>query len=157
MAKTNFTSVNVKAIISSTSNKIDEDFGQEVATKTVYIEVPDKKDVKKLIDLGMQQYTPKDKEGKPYFIVKASQKVKKFIDKENFELVDFRVQNDEGIIISNYTTDGNEIYINIIKIEPEEKKRKPFFRLSAIVGMIEQVKQTNPFEDLFSDDEEMPF
>ena len=91
----NFETVIVKAQITATSNKSDGKYKQKTPTKTVYIVPENAQEEQKLIDFGLTQYTPdneKDKNAKPYFIVKATKLVKFYTSKEDYEEVYFGTQ-----------------------------------------------------------------
>lgn len=162
----NFTTVVVPAIITATSNKVSEDYKQEVNTKTVYFHVEDPKKAQKLIDLGMTEYTPDtetDPDAKPYFIAKATQNVRLYTSKDQFEEKPFTVEIDNpetGLPQANpnlYTTET--VHVSIIKVKGG-KGKNDFFRLNAILlpslEMLKEVEAANPFAELFEDDD-LPF
>ena len=75
----NFDTVVAQATITATSNKSDGKYKQKKATKAVYLVPATEEDAQKLIDFGLQLYTPdteKDPDARPYFIVKATENVK---------------------------------------------------------------------------------
>lgn len=160
MAKTTkkdeqFTNVIVPAIITATSNKTDEDFKQETPTKTVYFNVSDKDKVKELEALGMTEYTPKDKDGKPYFICKATKAVKIYFKdgstiEKMFTTTTIDPQTMQEVASPNLFTDS-EVVLSVIKVKGG-KGKNDFFRINAIllddIEELKQVEQTNPFADL---------
>lgn len=160
MAKTTkkdeqFTNVIVPAIITATSNKTDEDFKQETPTKTVYFNVTDKAKIKELEELGLTCYTPKDKDGKPYFICKATKAVKIYFKdgstvEKMFTTITIDPQTMQKVASPNLFTD-TEVFISVIKVKGG-KGKNDFFRINAIllddIEELKQVEQTNPFADL---------
>lgn len=149
--KTQFSSVVVSAKIVATSNKVDKDFEQKIPSKTVYFETKTKEDAKKLIDLGLTQYTSEDK--KPFFIVKAKAEMPVYFKGSNDKVMKNMAVNavnpetlEEQTNPNIYTEDF--IDINIVKVK---SGNKDFYRISAMqVSDIEQlitVEQTNPFND----------
>lgn len=150
-----FTNVIVPAIITATSNKTDEDFKQETPTKTVYFNVTDKAKIKELEELGLTCYTPKDKEGKPYFIVKATKAVKIYFKdgstiEKMFTTITIDPQTMQKVASPNLFTD-TEVFLYVIKVKGG-KGKNDFFRINAIllddIEELKEVKQTNPFADL---------
>ena len=146
-----FTSVIVSAKISATSNKQDSDFKQEKPSKTVYFQTKTKEDVKKLIDLGLTQYTSEDKE--PFFVVKAKAEMPVYFkdsDEKIMKNMSIKTVNpqtmEEETNPNIYTEDF--IVLNIVIIKAP-KGKNDFYRISAMqVTDIEQfikVEQTNPF------------
>ena len=160
MAKTTkkdeqFTNVIVPAIITATSNKTDEDFKQETPTKTVYFNVTDKAKIKELEELGLTCYTPKDKDGKPYFICKATKVVKIYFKdgstiEKMFTTITIDPQTMQKVASPNLFTD-TEVVISVIKVKGG-KGKNDFFRINAIllddIEELKEVEQTNPFADL---------
>lgn len=161
----NFETVVAKVQITATSNKSDGKYKQKAPTKTVYI-VPEKaEEAKKLIDFGLTMYTPdseKDKEAKPYFIVKATQLVKFYTSKEEHEEVIFGTEIEEvnpetGEILTkktlNYTT-TEPVHVSIMFVEGGDNGND-FYRLNSIMhkdrGVLQEVKPVNPFASLFED------
>lgn len=149
--KSQFTSAIVSAKISATSNKQDKDFSQKIPSKTVYFETKTKEDAKKLIDLGLTQYTSEDKE--PFFIVKAKAEMPVYFkgsDEKVMKNMSIKTVNpqtmEEETNPNIYTEDF--IDLNIVKVKAP-KGKNDFYRISAMqVTDIEQlikVEQTNPF------------
>jgi len=162
-----FQTVVVPAIITATSNKVSEDFKQEVNTKTVYFHVIDQVKAQQLEKIGMTQYTPdteKDPDAKPYFIVKATKMVKLYTSLDNFTEKPFTVEeiNEEtGLPQSTPNLYTEEIvHLAIIKVKGA-KGKNDFFRLNAIllpaVEMLKEVEAVNPFAEFFIDDDDLPF
>ena len=160
----NFDTVVAQATITATSNKSDGKYKQKKATKAVYL-VPDtEEDTKKLVDFGLQLYTPeteKDPEAKPYFIVKATENVKIFTSETEFEEVNFGVSyedvNQETGEITvkktpNYKTE-TPVHVAIMFIEGGDNGND-FFRLNALMmedtAILEEVQPVNPFAGLFA-------
>lgn len=162
----NFETVIVKAQITATSNKSDGKYKQKVSTKTVYIVPETEEEAKKLIDFGLTMYTPdteKDKEAKPYFIVKATQLVKFYTSKEEYEEVFFGtevedVDTETGEITTkkalNYNT-TEPVHLAIMFVEGGDNGND-FYRLNAIMhkdrSILEEVQPVNPFASLFEGD-----
>lgn len=144
----NFLTVIVPAVISATSNKVSKDFKQETPTKTVYFNVTDSKKVDELVSLGMTQYTPDDENAEPYFIAKATKKVKVFINKDEFIERDFSVET------PNINTNDEQVYLSVVKVKGE-KGKNDFFRINAILvsdyDQIKEVEAQKPFASLFED------
>lgn len=159
----NFETIIVKAQITATSNNNDSKFKQKKPSKTVYIVPDNKEDEKKLIDFGLTQYTPdnkKDKNAKPYFIIKSTQFVKFYVSEEEYSEVFFGTQieevNDETgetrvKKASNYMT-SEPVYIAIMFVQGGDNGND-FYRLNAIMHenplVLEEVKPINPFSQLF--------
>ena len=162
----NFETVIVKAQITATSNKSDGKYKQKKPTKTVYIVPENAQEEKKLINFGLTQYTPdneKDKNAKPYFIVKATQLVKFYTSQEDYEEVYFGTQVEDvnaetGEITTkkalNYTT-SEPVHLAIMFVEGGENGND-FYRLNAIMhkdrSILEEVQPVNPFANLFEGD-----
>lgn len=149
--KSQFTSAIVSAKISATSNKQDVDFSQKNPSKTVYFQTKTKEDAKKLIDLGLTQYTSEDEE--PFFIVKAKAEMPIYFkdsDEKIMKNMSIKTVNsqtmEEETNPNIYTEDF--IDLNIVKVKAV-KGKNDFFRITAMqVTDIEQfikVEQTNPF------------
>ena len=161
-----FQTVVVPAIITATSNKVSEDFKQQVNTKTVYFHVLDRKKAELLEKLGMTEYTPdneKDPEAKPYFIAKATKIVKLYTSKDIYTEKTFAVEeiNEEtGLPQSTPNLYTDEIvHLAIIKVKGA-KGKNDFYRINAILlpslDMLKEVEAVNPFADLFESDD-LPF
>ena len=155
MAQNQFEFVNVKAIITATSNKVSQDFSQETPTKTIYFTVSDKKKVKELEELGLTLYTPEDKEGKPYFIVKASKVVKIWLSKDEYIEKMFTTEIIDTTTLENvsnpnlYTED--EILISVVKVKAP-KGKNDFYRINNMmvsdILQLKEVEKSNPFEEM---------
>lgn len=159
----NFDTVVAKVIITATSNKSDGKYKQKKATKAVYLVPATEEDAKKLIDFGLQLYTPdtkKDPDAKPYFIVKATETVKIFTSETDFEEVNFGVSYEDvnpetGEITvkktPNYKT-KIPVYVAIMFVEGGDNGND-FFRINALmiedVLTLEEVQPVNPFVGLF--------
>ena len=158
-----FTTIIAKAIITATSNKVSDDFKQDIPTKTIYFTVQDEKKIKQLQELGMVQYTT-EKEGYPnYFICKATKFVKIYTNRDDYFEKDFGVTTikEDGTEIKNPNLKTDEpIYLSIVKVKAP-KGKNDFFRVTAILtddsSKLIEVTQENPFKNLFINDEELPF
>ena len=166
----NFETVIVNARITATSNKSDGKYKQKVPTKTVYLVPESEAETKKLIDFGLTQYTPdneKDKKAKPYFIVKATQLVKFYTSKDDYEEVYFGAQvedvNSETGEITvkkslNYTT-TEPVFVAVMFVEGGDNGND-FYRLNSIMHkdreILQEVQPVNPFASLF-EGESNPF
>ena len=158
-----FTTIITKAIITATSNKVSDDFKQNIPTKTIYFTVPDEKKIKQLQELGMTMYTPEE-EGVPnYFICKATKFVTIYTNRDDYFEKDFGVTTikEDGVEIKNPNLKTDEpIYLSIVKVKAS-KGKNDFFRVNAIltddITKLIEVTQDNPFKDLFINDEELPF
>lgn len=155
-----FTSINLVGRISATSNKVSEDFKQELPTKTIYIVPKDKKEIEKLEKFGLTLYTPTEKGSESYTIVKSAKTVKHYknVKDEAPKKIVMTVEDKDGHTNPNFYTEEN-IILNITKVKAQ-KGKNDFYRLTAIlapVGAILEVKDTNPFEDLEDLEDELPF
>ena len=74
MSKNKLESLNVNAIITATSDKQSDTFVSKDPRKSLYFTV-ENDEAQKLKAFGMQEYTPNDPEGKPYFIVQSASKI----------------------------------------------------------------------------------
>lgn len=158
-----FVTIIAKAIITATSNKVSEDFKQDIPTKTIYFTVQDEKKIKQLQDLGMIMYTPKEEEAPNYFICKATKFVKIFTNRDNYFEKDFGVTTikEDGSEFKNPNLKTDEsIYLSIVKVKAP-KGKNDFFRVNAILtddtSKLIEVTQENPFKDLFINHEDLPF
>lgn len=155
-----FTSINLIGKISATSNKVSEDFKQETPTKTIYIVPKDKKEIEKLKKFGLPLYKPKEKESESYTIVKSVKTVKhyKSVEDNSPQNMIMTVEDENGKTVPNLYTEENVI-LNITKVKAQ-KGKNDFYRLTAIlapVGTILEVEATNPFSDLESSEDDLPF
>lgn len=133
--------------ISTTSNKVDGQFKQEVNTKTAYL-TTDEKTAKELEEFGLQKYTSeKDKED--FFILKLANKLRLYYPDGHNELrQDLSNVEIDGTETLNFKTkDDSTISINIVK---GENMGNVFYRLQAILvenaSIIEPIEPENPFE-----------
>ena len=158
----NFQTVTVPAIITATSNKVSSEFKQETPTKTIYFHVPDPKKAEQLEKFGMTQYTPDtetDPEAKPYFIAKATKKVRLFTGRTTHVEKLFSVDlfdEDTGLPIPNPNVYTDEIvHLAIIKVKGG-KGKNGFYRVNAILlptlDTLKEVEAVNPFAELFGED-----
>ena len=158
-----FITIIAKAIITATSNKVSDDFKQDIPTKTIYFTVQDEEKIKQLQDLGMTMYTPKEEEAPHYFICKATKFVKMYTNEYYYFEKDFGVTTikEDGTEMKNPNLKTDEpIYLSIVKVKAP-KGKNDFFRVNAIltddITKIIEVTQENPFKDLFINDEDLPF
>ena len=158
-----FITVIAKAIITSTSNKISNDFNQDIPTKTIYFTVQDEKKIKQLQELGLTLYTPEEKEAPNYFICKATKFVKIYTNRDDYFEKDFGVTTikEDGTEMKNPNLKTDEpIYLSIVKVKGTRGKND-FYRVNAILtddsSKLIEVNQENPFKDLFINDEDLPF
>jgi len=134
-------------IISTTSNKVDGKFKQEVDTKTAYL-TTDEKTASELEKFGLQKYTSEnDKED--FFIIKLANKLRVyFSDGSNQLRQDLSNVEFEGQETLNFQTAENKnVSINIVK---GENMGNVFYRLQAILVKdmddISHIEPENPFE-----------
>lgn len=147
----------VQGIITSTSNKMDDNFKQEKPSKTLYIVVEDKNQIKELESLGLMLYKSEDKTVKPFFIIKAVTDMKVYKSEKDYEIVNFGIyqldpETGEEKKNPNYQTE-EPVFLSIIKVKGQ-KGKNGFYRVNAILdpkGHLQEVKSENPFESLFKD------
>lgn len=158
-----FKTIIAKAIITATSNKVSEDFKQDIPTKTIYFTVQDEKKIKQFQELGMIMYTPEEEEAPNYFICKATKFVKIYTNRDDYFEKDFGVTTikEDGTEMKNPNLKTDEpIYLSIVKVKAP-KGKNDFFRVNAILtddtSKLIEVTQENPFKELFIKDEELPF
>ena len=158
-----FITIIAKAIITTTSNKISDDFKQDIPTKTIYFTVQDEKKIKQLQELGMTLYTPEDKEAPNYFICKATKFVKIYTNRDDYFEKDFGVTTikEDGTEMKNPNLKTDEpIYLSIVKVKAP-KGKNDFLRVNAILtddtSKLIEINQENPFKNLFINDEDLPF
>ena len=139
-----FKNILVKAFIQSTSNKIDESNKQETPTKTLYISVPNKKDITRLTDFGLTLYSSRE-DNSEFFIIKGAEKVKVYDTEGN--IVERKLTTD----LPNFTSNDKLVGLNITHITPDKKNHNPFFRITAIkvsdYDDLAEIESKNPFED----------
>ena len=133
--------------ISTTSNKVDGKFKQEVPTKTAYL-TTDEQTGMELQAFGLQKYTSKeDKED--FFILKLANKLRVYYPDGHNELrQDLSNVEIDGTETLNFkTNDDSVISVNIVK---GENMGNEFYRLQAILvdnaNVIEPIEPENPFE-----------
>ena len=133
--------------ISTTSNKVDGKFKQEVNTKTAYL-TADEQTTKELEAFGLQKYTSeKDKED--FFILKLANKLRLYYPDHHNELRQdlSNVELDGTETLNFKTKDDSTISINVVK---GENMGNVFCRLQAILvdnaSRIEPIEPENPFE-----------
>ena len=119
------------------NNKQDDDFSQKIPSKTVYFETKTKEDVKKLIDLGLTQYTSEDK--KPFFIVKAKAEMPIY-----FKDSDEKIMKNMSIKTVNTQTMEEETNPNILK------EKLAYDITKRVHGKEEADKALNTAKEIFS-------
>lgn len=135
-------------VISTTSNKVDGKFKQEIATKTAYLHA-DEETAKELEEFGLQKYTSKDN-NEDFFILKIANKLRVYFkgQKDSQVRQDMSNVSFEGQETLNFkTSDDTTISINVVK---GENMGNVFFRLQAILvetmDDITHIEPENPFE-----------
>lgn len=147
----------IKGMVTATSKKNnDDDFKQEVPTKTAYVRT-DEENAKKLVDFGLTKYSSKDDNGDDidFFIIKFPKNLMVYLPNghgfKRPDLSQIHVKNDIGEYeeTNNFKTpDDKMLPLNIIK---GNHKNNDFFRVQAIRvdtnEDIEQILPENPFGD----------
>lgn len=134
-------------VISTTSNKTDGEFKQEIPTKTAYITTTDQATSEALEKYGLTKYTSKEK-NENFFIIKLVNNLKVYFPNgENMLRKDMSNTTFEGQDTLNFkTADGVHVSVNIVK---GENKGNEFFRIQAILvndmNDISQIEPENPF------------
>ena len=132
----------IQGSITATSNKVSNKFKAENPTKTVYIVVDESFD-KAMQWFGLTRYTSKE-DGKPFYIVKASQKIALYASGKTGE----SPETIPGTVDTpNFKTKENVLVkMNLVK---GNKNNNDFYRLQAIqisgANDIETIEQQNPF------------
>ena len=115
--------INVKVNITATSNKQNSDYKIENPKKSVFITPENDFEKQKLINFGLTEYTPKDG-GEPFFIVKATDEVKCWLNGKVVEKLPTSIQD------PNFKfEEGKFLTVNIIQGENMKNK---FYRINAI-------------------------
>lgn len=114
--------INVSVTITATSNKQDSKFKVENPKKSLYITPQNNVEKQALIDLGLREYTSKD--GISFFIVKATDQIKCWLNGEVAHIINATV-NDDNFKFK----DGYFATVNIVEGENMNNK---FYRLNAI-------------------------
>lgn len=127
----------IKAVITATSNKQDGRFKSDNPRKSLYV-VADQKNTELLKGFGLTEYTPKDKDGKPYFIIKTGAKL------DHYQLGTL-VGEISGLVDSpNFTSNGEEVGIALFQEKTD--LGKTYTRAYAVNGTVAEVEKQNPFE-----------
>lgn len=136
----------IQGIITATSNKQDQEFIQEVPTKTVYLKV-DEPTSKKLQEFGLTEYSSKS-DGEKFFIIGIVREPMIY----NPQGIGYKdpslslINGDEGQN-PNYKT-SESIGLNVIK---GEFRGNNFYKIQALRlenrDQIEKVEAENPFGD----------
>lgn len=133
--------------ISTTSNKVNDKFKQEINTKTSYITSNDEQTVKALENFGLKKYTSKDK-NENFFILKFANKLRLYFpdgtNQLRQDLSNIKYEEQETL---NFKTDENRpVSINVVK---GENMGNNFYRLQSIlidnIDQIEHIEPENPF------------
>ena len=138
----------IKGQITATSKKQNDDFKQEIPTKTAYV-TTDEDSAKVLERFGLQKYTSKE-DGSLFFIIKMPANLMVYLPNGvGAKRPDLSQITFEGIETNNFKTpDDKLLLLNIIK---GNHKNNDFFRLQAIrletESDIEEIKPENPFGD----------
>lgn len=115
--------INANVTITATSNKQNLHYRIENPKKSVYITPENDIEKQKLIDFGLTEYTPK-KGGEPFFIVKATDEIKCWLNGNVVETLQTSVED------PNFKfEDGKFLTVNIIQGENMKNK---FYRINAI-------------------------
>lgn len=114
--------INVNVTITATSNKQNSQFKTDSPKKSLYITPKTVEDKEKMIDLGLTEYT--SKEGQSFFIVKATDKIKCWLNREIVHEIESSVQDDNFKFQEGYFAT-----VNIIEGENLGNK---FYRLNGI-------------------------
>lgn len=130
--------------ITATSNKKSDNY--DTQRKTVYFIPKNETERKKLINFGLTEYTPKDANEKPFFIVKMTELIKFWRNGSVLTTQDTSIND-----INFKFVDGLYARVNIIK---SSNLGNDFYRINAIEltknqlpdDLIEYVTETNPFE-----------
>lgn len=132
----------IQGSITATSNKVSTEFKAENPSKTVYIVVDESFD-KEMQAFGLTRYTSKE-DGKPFYIVKASQKIALYASNKTGESPE---SISGSVDTPNFKTADNVLVkMNLVK---GNKNINDFYRLQAIqisgASDIENIEQQNPF------------
>ena len=133
--------LNVKGIITATSDKVDQRFASTNGedTKTIYLELDEESRVKAKA-FGLREYVSKE-DGKPFYIIRSA---------KNLSIYDSRAEDANKQVISgivnqfaNFESVG-EVEVAISKGK-SDINGQPFYRVFAILGEIKEFETTNPF------------
>ena len=114
--------INVKVAITATSNKQNSQYRIENPKKSVYISPENESEKQKLIGFGLTEYTSKD--GENFFIVKATDKIKCWLNGKVVEELPTSIED------PNFKFEqGKYLTVNIIQGENMNNK---FYRINAI-------------------------
>lgn len=115
--------INVKVNITTTSNKQNAHYKNDNPKKSVFITPENDFEKQKLIKFGLTEYTPKNG-GEPFFIVKATDEIKCWLNREVVEKIPASIQD------PNFKfEEGKFLTVNIIQGENMKNK---FYRINAI-------------------------
>lgn len=148
----------VRVTITNTSNKENPDFPSDDPAKAAYIRPETENDKQKLIDFGVQKYTPKTGDDlTPYFIVKTSRKIMIHYtqDRERKDSLQGTIYTEgKGSEKTKNFSTTEPVFINLLK---GNKLGNDFIRLQAILLDHESILQMSapkdPFASLFDFEE----
>ena len=137
--------ISILATLTTTSNKTDGDFKQDVPTKTGYWKVTDNASMEKLFANGFTEYGKEDK----FFIIKMAQKIRVYTPFSQYpiESIPMVVNDENNETTPNYSTEEKEVRINIVQ---GMYMKKPFFRVNAVLyesNPLVRLEAENPFAD----------
>lgn len=114
--------INVKVTITATSNKQNSQYKIENPKKSVYISPENEAEKQKLIGFGLTEYTSKN--GENFFIVKATDKIKCWLNGKVVEELPTSIED------PNFKFEqGKYLTVNLIQGENMNNK---FYRINAI-------------------------
>lgn len=142
--------ISVLATLTTTSNKTDGDFKQDVPTKTGYWSVTDINSLEKLKANGFTEYGKEDK----FFIIKMAQNVRVYTPSSQYpiENVSMCVLDENQENTPNYSTKDKQVRINIVQ---GMYMKKPFFRVNAVLSEgnpFVRLEAENPFAEFMQFD-----
>lgn len=136
--------IRVKGIITATSNKQKKGFDSD-PRKTIYFTALDEKDRQALKEFGITEYTPENKNEKPFFIVKASETIKLYqVGKKEYV-----TELDTSVSANNFNT-ANTVGISILKGKAETgtEYKRVYALLVKDLSDITPIEPENPFENM---------
>lgn len=114
--------INVNVTITATSNKQNAQFKTDTPKKSLYLTPQTSESKNKMIELGLREYTSKD--GATFFVVKATDKIKCWLNGEIVHEIPASVQD------NNFKF--QEGYFATVNIIEGENLGNKFYRLNAI-------------------------
>ena len=152
MSKKTQVTVNIKGIVSSTSNKQGK-IKVDNPTKSIYITV-NEETAKKLESMNLQRYTSKE-DKTDFFILKAGEGIKVY-GSEGLQKVS-TVASEENL---NFHTDEKEVGISLLYAQTDKNAKGTYVRLTALndpEDNIKFVEDINPFDMDEDDFDNLPF